>query len=113
VYTNKDITGQSITSVDDLRPGFTDRSMIIYPNPANGSSVVAYEIPETGNVTISIWNIQGQRVGNFSAGLKPKGRYTIPLNTSSFNINNLASGIYVMMIDVNGKRMKKQFVIGR
>jgi hypothetical protein len=99
--------------VDDLRPDYTDRSLIIYPNPASSSSVVAYEIPETGNVNISVWSMQGQRVGSFNAGTKPKGRYTIPLNTPSFNINNLSSGNYVMMIDVNGKRMKKQFVIGR
>ena len=113
VYTNRDITGQSITSVDDLRPDYTDRSLIIYPNPASSSSVVAYEIPETGIVNISVWSMQGQRVGSFNAGTKPKGRYTIPLNTPSFNISNLSSGNYVMMIDVNGKRMKKQFVIGR
>jgi Secretion system C-terminal sorting domain len=113
VYTNRDITGQSVTSVDDLRPDYSNLSLIIYPNPAGVSSVVSYEIPETGNVSISIWSMQGQRVGFYNVGTIPKGRYTIPLNYASFNISNASPGNYVMMIDVNGKRMKKQFVIGR
>jgi len=113
VYTNRDVTGLTVTSVDDLRPDYSNRSLIIYPNPAGINSVLSYEIPETGNVMISIWSMQGQRVGFFNAGTKPKGRYTIPLNYASFNISNASSGNYVMMIDVNGKRMKKQFVIGR
>jgi hypothetical protein len=75
--------------------------------------VVAYEIPETGKVNISIWNMQGQLTGTYNAGLRASGRYTVPLNNPAFNINRLSPGNYVMMIDVNGKRMKKQFIIGR
>jgi len=113
VYTNRDLTNQTITSIDDLRPDFTDRSMIIYPNPANTGSVVTYEIPLSGTVNISIWNMQGQRVAFLNEGIKAKGRYTVALNRPSFNINRLTAGNYVMMIDVNGKRMKKQFIINR
>ena len=111
VYTDRDINGQTITSVDDLRPDYTDRSMIIYPNPAGVNSVVAYEIPETGNVWISIWSMQGQQVSSYNAGTRAKGRYTISLGNQSFKMGNLSSGNYLMVIDVNGKRMKKQFLI--
>ncbi len=113
VYTNRDLTNQNITSVDDLRPDYTDRSMIIYPNPANNSSIVVYEIPATGTVNISLWSMQGQRIGLLTEGVKAKGRYTVPLAKPGLNINNLPPGNYVMIIDVNGKRMKKQFLLSR
>jgi len=87
--------------------------MIIYPNPASTASVVTYEIPLTGTVNISIWNMQGQRMAFINEGIKAKGRYTVALNRPSFNFNRLTAGNYVMMIDVNGKRMKKQFIINR
>ena len=67
VYTNRDINGQAVTSVDDLRPDFTDRSLLIYPNPANSNSQIVYVIPETGNVNIRS-ETRGQMAGNYHAG---------------------------------------------
>jgi glycosidase len=113
VYTNKNISSPVITSVEDLRPDYTDQSLIIYPNPVQRTSVVVYKIPSTGKVNISIWNMQGQRIGVLNAGTKPRGRHEISLDHSSLNLDHASSGNYVLLLEVNGKTMKKQFIINR
>jgi hypothetical protein len=97
--------------VDDLRPDYTSRSLIIYPNPVTLSSVLVYEIPEPGRVNLSIWNMQGQKVGAMDAGMKGRGRHEAKLSGMTSAMNRMPAGSYVMLLDVNGKQMRKQFVI--
>ncbi len=113
VYTNRNLSAPIITSVDDLRPDFTDRSLIIYPNPVKKSSVMVYEIPSTGKVNVSIWTMQGQRMGSLNLGTRPKGRHEVKLDEPAFNLDKAPAGNYVLLLDVNGKMMRKQFVLNR
>jgi len=113
VYLNRNINNPIITSVDDLRPDYSGKSLIIYPNPVNSSSTLVYEIPEAGAVRVSIWNMQGQKVGESNAGIKNKGRHELRLESTGLRADRLSAGNYVLVVDVNGKQMRKQFVIQR
>jgi hypothetical protein len=72
-----------------------------------------YEIPATGKVTVSIWNMQGQRTGTTIIGIKPKGRHEVKLDNPALNLDKAAAGNYVLLLDVNGKMMRKQFILNR
>jgi glycosidase len=113
VYTNRNISNPVITSIDDIRPDFTDRALFIYPNPVGSNSVMVYEIPQTGRVNVSIWNMQGQRLGTLNAGIRPRGRHQVNLDHPSFNLGRAPAGNYVLVLEVDGKTMKKQFVLNR
>lgn len=61
-----------------------------YPNPFNPTTSIRFQVPQTGNVTLKVFNIQGQEVatlfdGNMAAGAK----------TVTFDGRNLASGVYL------------------
>ena len=60
-----------------------------YPNPFNPTTMINYQIPENGEVTLKVYDILGQEVATLVNGFKAKGRYTV-----EFNGSNLASGIY-------------------
>jgi glycosidase len=113
VYVNRNLTSPIITSVDDLRPDYSGRSLIIYPNPATSSSVLVYEIPESGKVNVSIWNMQGQKIGELNAGSKARGRHELRLNDPLLHLNSLVAGSYVLLVNVNGKTMRKQFIVNQ
>lgn len=67
-----------------------------YPNPFNPETVISFNLPEASSVTLSVFNLQGQKVadvltGNFSAGVQqvvwnaagyPSGTYLYQLNTA-------------------------------
>jgi glycosidase len=113
VYTNRQVDNPLITSVDDLRPDYSDQSLIIFPNPVRNLASITYEIPVTGTVDISIWNLQGQKMGTLFRGTKPKGKHTLVWNAQQLKPMNAASGQYILIIDVEGRRMKKPFLMGR
>jgi len=111
VYTNRNISNPVITGLEDLRPDFSDQSLIIYPNPVISSATLAYEIPLTGKVDISIYNLQGQKMTTLFNGVKPKGKHALTWNATDSWTKKVSNGQYLLILDVEGRKMKKQFLI--
>jgi len=68
-----------------------------YPNPFNPTTSIAFDLLESGNVTLKIFNLMGQEVRTVVNGVMPKGRQIV-----SFDAGNLSSGIYLYRVEVNG-----------
>ena len=60
---------------------------------------------------MSIWNMQGQKLGDWNAGIQARGRHELRLYDQVMHGNKLAVGTYVLLVNVNGKTMKKQFIV--
>lgn len=60
-----------------------------YPNPLNPTTVINFEIPENGPVSLIIFDILGRKVETLVNEEKPAGRYEI-----KFDGTGLASGVY-------------------
>ncbi len=60
-----------------------------YPNPFNPTTIIHYEIPNDGLVTLKIYDELGREVKTLVNQYQNKGKYDI-----NFNASNLASGVY-------------------
>jgi len=61
-----------------------------YPNPFNPTTNISFTLPEAGDVTLEVFNVQGQRVAMLVNGSRSAGSHSV-----SFNAEHLASGIYL------------------
>lgn len=61
-----------------------------YPNPFNSFTVITYAVPEPAEVTLEVFNIQGQQVALLESGWKSAGEHSV-----HFDASRLASGIYI------------------
>src|SRR5688572_27574901 len=72
-----------------------------YPNPSNPKSLIDYEIPVNGKVTLVVFNIAGQEIATIVNEVKEAGYYT-----AEFNGSNLSSGVYFYRITADGEGQK-------
>ncbi len=79
-----------------------------FPNPFNPSTEIVYHVPETGNVSLKIYNILGKEIATLFDGVKAKGVYTFDLNSSDYN---LASGVYLYKLSQNNRVAVKKMVL--
>ncbi len=61
-----------------------------YPNPFNPTTNISFDLPQTSEVTIEVFNIQGQRVATLVNGTMNAGSQTV-----AFDASGLSSGIYL------------------
>ena len=77
-----------------------------YPNPFNPETWIPYQLSKEAEVTIKIFNIQGQLVRTITLGEKPAGLYWTKEKSAYWNGRNqagenVATGIYFYTIQTN------------
>lgn len=61
-----------------------------YPNPFNPTTNISFTLPEASDVSLEVFNMQGQRVATIATGIMAAGSHSV-----SFDAANLSSGIYL------------------
>ncbi len=69
-----------------------------YPNPFNPSTRIAFEIPQEENVTLKIYNINGELVRTLLNNNLSAGRYEQIWNGKDEAGNYVVSGVYIYRI---------------
>jgi len=83
-----------------------------YPNPFNPSTTIEYAIPKDGMVSITIYDLTGQRVSRLLNTEQMAGWHKIRWNGNSDNGIQMPAGIYLVTVNTGNslKTMKLVFV---
>jgi len=80
-----------------------------YPNPFNPSTTIKYNLPNASSVEITIYDIIGNMIRDFTISYQTAGQHSILWNGTNRNNEQVASGIYlyhfnaVSLADKNNK----------
>jgi hypothetical protein len=77
-----------------------------YPNPFNPTTNINYAIPQSGNVSLKLYNILGQEVATIFQGFQKAGNYV-----ANFNASKLASGVYLYRLQAGNFTVTKKMVL--
>ena len=72
---------------------FTPKEFVLYqnyPNPFNPSTVISYQLPVNGDVTLKVYDVLGNEIATLVNEEKQPGVYEVEFDASSF-----ASGMYL------------------
>ena len=76
----------------------------LYPNPSTNSITLSYNSSTSASIDIVITDITGKLFERYNVNAN------LGINKSSFNVNKLPSGTYLMKLSQNGFTTIKQFI---
>ncbi|MBN2681965.1 MAG: T9SS type A sorting domain-containing protein [Bacteroidales bacterium] len=83
-------------------------SSSIYPNPVNDFATLSFNLKETSNVNIEVYDMAGKLVMNKNLGSRLFGN-----NNVVMDVTDMESGIYFYTVNANGYKTTNKMVIAR
>ncbi len=77
-----------------------------YPNPFNPSTTISFSLPNSGNVSLKVYNLVGQEVTTLMNGYRNAGQYNV-----TFNASNLSSGVYFYRLEAGSTNVVKKMML--
>ena len=78
----------------------------IYPNPVRDNGNINITLTESANVSYQIFDLSGRMVANSQLGYYGQGDHTL-----TFNVDNLASGSYIIRVLAGSKSETAKFLV--
>ena len=82
-----------------------------YPNPFNPSTTIRYYLPDAGDVTVKIFNINGELIKTVKNSFQTKGSHFVTWNSLNNNGVRVASGLYIYRILFNEQMISKKMLL--
>jgi len=79
-----------------------------YPNPADESLTIHYELTQNGSVELNIYDLSGRLVEALVSGEQTTGRHSVNWDSST-----AATGVYLLRLEADGEAITKRAVISR
>jgi hypothetical protein len=77
-----------------------------FPNPFNPTTTIRYSLPQSGPVTLAVYDLLGRQVTTLVDGVQPAGAHTVTLDAGQW-----ASGLYFYTLQANGQRQTRRMVL--
>lgn len=78
-----------------------------YPNPFNPGTTISFQLPESGPVSLEVYNVLGQQVARLVDEVKASGTYAVTFDGTRF-----ASGTYIYQLrDGRGQMQARRMLL--
>jgi len=85
-----------------------------HPNPFNASITLTYDLVESADLNVNIYNLRGELVWHHSQSNHPAGEgYSLTWNGLNLNGDFLSSGVYLVRIQSGGQNLTRKVTLLR
>jgi PKD repeat protein len=106
-YLIRAVVEYTTTGVDDRADNNHLPNTIVleqnYPNPFNPETSIRYELPQDGNVTLTVFDLNGRRVALLESGPKKAGQHHVHWDGHDGAGNRVTSGVYFYRLEATSQ----------
>ena len=77
-----------------------------YPNPFNASTEIAFVLPETENITLEVYDMQGRIIETLVDETRSAGTHHV-----TFNASDYTSGVYIYRLSAGEEEMTQKMIL--
>ncbi|MCH8557003.1 MAG: CotH kinase family protein [Balneolia bacterium] len=77
-----------------------------YPNPFNAQTVITFNLPESQQVVLRVYDVQGRLISTLLDGSRSAGTHRI-----TFDANALSSGVYLYTLETASTRLTRKLLL--
>ncbi len=82
-----------------------------YPNPFNPSTKIKYSLPNSGNVKLSVYSVNGEEIAQLVNTSQTAGNYEVEWDGRNYSGRNVASGIYFYTLTSDNFVQTKKMIL--
>ena len=82
-----------------------------YPNPFNPSTIIPYQLPETGHVRLEVFNLLGQRIATLVDGDRPAGFHSARWDGTDAAGRAVGAGVYLYRLQSSSMVATERMVL--
>jgi len=82
-----------------------------YPNPFNPSTTISFNLKQSGQVSLDVYNIKGQRVCNLLSGRMESGEHSVIWNGTNDDKVVLPGGVYFVRMKTNDFTQLRKIIL--
>jgi len=82
-----------------------------FPNPFNGQTTIRFELPQTENIDLGIYNLAGQHLLTLTRGQYPSGTHTLQWDGRGANGRSLSSGVYFYRLESESRSTSRRLLL--
>mgnify|MGYP000152566355 FL=1 len=109
IVINVSVNGFTLTKAETIPTSFSLSQN--YPNPFNPVTSIGYTVPEEMYVTISIYNLIGQKIVDLVSEVQQKGHHKVMWDSKDAKSNLVSSGVYFYSIKAGDHTALKKMVL--
>ena len=109
IVINGSVNGFTLTKAETIPTRFSLSQN--YPNPFNPVTSIGYTVPEEMYVTISIYNLIGQKIVELVNEVQQKGHHKVMWDSKDAKSNLVSSGVYFYSIKAGDHTALKKMVL--
>ncbi|MBM4404248.1 MAG: T9SS type A sorting domain-containing protein, partial [Candidatus Cloacimonetes bacterium] len=100
-----------VSTNDAVTPPLAQMLHPNFPNPFNPSTTIVFTNPQTGNASLSVYNLKGQLVKTLINGTVNPGEHRVIWNGTDNSGKSVASGVYFYRLTANGRTETRKMML--
>ena len=96
-------TEEALSTSTKILEGINENKLTIMPNPFKDQTTIQYELDESANVRVEVYNAIGKQMAVLTNQIQQPGVHQV-----DYKNTNLAKGLYFIRLTVDGKQITKK-----
>ncbi len=84
-----------------------------YPNPFNPTTIIEYELPTNGRISLDIYNVLGQKIKTLYSGQQSAGQHSLLWDATNATGEAVATGVYLYVLSGDNTLVTRKMVLIR